>query len=1346
MLHSALELGPRERSAFLAAACGDDDLLRQEIESLITSHERAGSFIESPAFELMAESLEAQMDSLAGHSFGPYQIIARIGVGGMGEVYSAEDSRLGRKVALKMLPTFFTEDNDRVSRFQQEARAASALNHPNILTIYEIGETAARHFIATEFIEGETLRQRISRVEMKINDALEVSIQVASALAAAHQAAIAHRDIKPGNIMLRPDMLVKVLDFGLAKLTEPPTQNSEAARLVNTHQGIVMGTAHYMSPEQTRGQRIDPRTDIWSLGVVLYEMTTRRMPFEGPTASDVISLILQKEPPSPTHYVPEVPPELERIITKALRKDREERYQTVKDMLLDLKNLKQRLEFEAELERSLPTGTEDRPTAKTNKTTRVDSTSKRQRVLSGSNQKASGRRRAPKAIESLAVLPLLNTSDDPNLDYLSDGITETIINNLSQLPRLRVFARSTMFRYKGQAVEPQTVGRELGARAVLFGRVLQRGDRLVVGIELIDATDQTQLWGEHYNRRLADVFQVQDEIAGEITEKLRLKLSPKEKGQLKKHHTESIEAYQAYLRGRYFWNKRTEEGLRKGLEYFNQAIEQDPGYAAAYGGLSDCYTLLVVREAISPQEGFARAKRAASMALEIDETLAEAHASLGHAMLHNWEWNDGERELKRAIELNSGYASAHHWYSEHLTAMGRCNESIEELKLAGQLDPLSLIINADLGRAFYYARQYDQVIKQEATTLEMDPNFWLSHINLGRCYTQKRMHPEAIAELRKAKELSVGNTEVSSFLGFAYSAAGEAAEALKILDELLAQSRQGYVPPYHLAILYAGLGDKDPAFEWLEEAYQKHAVDLFTLKVEPMFDSLRKDPRFSDLLRRIGLVQPSSERMNTGSVTGLETHPRMPRAHSRAIAVLPFRPISAEGRDEYLELGMADALITKLSNIGQIVVRPTSAVRKYTDLEQDSTVAGRELKVDSVLEGSIQRRGSWLRVTARLVDVEGGRTLWAEKFDEDFTDIFSVQDSISEKVAAALALKLTGEEKERLTKRYTENTAAYQLYLKGLHFFNRRSLEGYNKAIEYYQQAIEKDPNYALAYAGLADCYANSIFAEVLPKDAIVRARAAANKALEIDDSLAEAHNALGHVKANLDWDWVGAEREFKLALKLSPNYVEAHHRYSHYLVAVGRFEESLTESLRGLELDPIDLSMNTHLGWHYLMARQNDKAIAELEKTLELDQSFVRARLFLGQAYERTGRYEEAIAEFKKARDLYGQGQVASGMLGHAYAVAGLRSEAQKTLKNLKEQLKREYVWAYNIAVIHVGLGEKDQAFKWLEKACDDRSDDLIYLKVEPTLDPLRSDPRFIDLLRRIGLITEERSGSLVS
>jgi DNA-binding SARP family transcriptional activator len=458
------------------------------------------------------------------------------------------------------------------------------------------------------------------------------------------------------------------------------------------------------------------------------------------------------------------------------------------------------------------------------------------------------------AIETIAILPLDNAGADPNVEYLSDGITEGIIKSLSQLPGLRVMAWSTVSRYKSRKVDPQEVGRELKVSAVLGGRVLQLSDSLVVKIELVDAKDGSHLWGEQYNRRLADAFAVEGEISSAISEKLRLRLTGDEKQRLARRHTENTEAYHAYLKGRYYWNKRATEWLKKGVENFRLAIDLDPSFASAYSGLSDSYTLLVVREAISPEEGYPKAKAAAAMALKIDEALAEAHASLGHARLHNWEWEAAEKDLKRAIELNPGYPSAHHWLSEHLTAMGRCDESIAELRLAAELDPLSLIINADLGRAFYYARRYDEVIKQEARTLEMDPNFWLSHINLGRSYTQKGMHAEAIRELKHASELSANNTESLSFLAFAYSAAGKRGEALRLLRRLSRQAKRGYVPPYHLAIVHAGLGEKEQAFDCLELAFEKHSVDLFTQKVEPLFDCLREDRRFLDLLVRIGLL------------------------------------------------------------------------------------------------------------------------------------------------------------------------------------------------------------------------------------------------------------------------------------------------------------------------------------------------------------------------------------------------------------------------------------------------------------------------------------------------------------
>jgi len=828
LLQSALEREPGERSAFLAAECAGDLALRKDVESLITSLDHAGEFIESPAFEVMAGSLAD--DQVVGRNLGPYVISARLGAGGMGEVYLAEDARLGRKVALKMLPASLTTEDERVRRFQQEARAASALNHPNIITIYEIGEVDSRHYMATEFIDGETLFERLRAGLMKMSDALDVAVQVTSALCAAHQAGIVHRDIKPGNIMLRTDGIVKVLDFGLATLTEQKSDDLEAATLVKTKPGIIMGSAHYMSPEQARGQKMDPRTDIFSLGIVLYQMVSGRVPFAGQTMTDVLASILMLEPPSLSQSAPEAPEELQRIVHSTLRKDKVERYQTAGELLIDLKALKQRLEFEAELERS----SQDRKNASTRRPRRSAKS---------------------KAISSLAVLPLVNASTDPNMDYFSDGITESIINSLSQLPKLRVVGRGTAFRYKGREVDPHEAGQQLGVRAVLTGRVRQIGNELMIAAELIDVTDDSHLWGEHYSRNLSDIFAVQEEIAKEISEKLRLKLTPAQRKRLTKRSTGSTEAYHLYLKGRFFWNKRTEQGLRQSIEYFQQAIHKDPAFAAAYAGISDCYTILVVRHGMSSVDGLLGAKAAATKALEIDNTLAEAHTSLAHALLHNWEWEEAEKEFERALALNPGDATTHNFFGEYLSAVGQIQKALVEIKKAQELDPLSLIINSLAAWTFYFARDYDQAIRECRKALEIDSNFSWARYRLGQAYERKGMFDEAIVELQKAKQLSYDNKEMSAALGHVYAVSGRQKEARSILDELQEESDRGSCSPYDIGLIHAGFGENDQAFYWFEKGYQAHDSKIIHLKVDPRLDGLHSDPRFADLVRRLGLPE-----------------------------------------------------------------------------------------------------------------------------------------------------------------------------------------------------------------------------------------------------------------------------------------------------------------------------------------------------------------------------------------------------------------------------------------------------------------------------------------------------------
>jgi serine/threonine-protein kinase len=810
----------------------------------------------------------------------------------MGEVYLAEDGRLGRKVALKLLSADFTRDVDRVRRFQQEARAASALNHPNIITIFEIGQVDSSHFIATEFIDGSTLRHRMSDI-MSIREALDIAIQITTALSAAHAAGIIHRDVKPENIMLRPDGFIKVLDFGLAKLTEKSAEweaaggDPEAATraLVTTDPGIVMGTISYMSPEQARGLRADERTDIFSLGVVLYEMVAGRKPFDGGTISDVIALILGKEPPLLARYSQDVPAELERIATKALTKDREERYQTARDMLIDLKRLKQRMEVQAELERTGHSGWDSgngltssgskpsavttisevpfslsdsvaiRPASSAEYLISEIKTHKRGLALAMAALIIAGAAVAyfafggngVKPIDSVAVLPFQSSNGDQNSDSMSDSVTERIINSMSRLPGVRIMSYSSVLRYKGQQIDPRAVGHDLGVRAVLTGRVVQRGDNLTIYIELVDASDNSRIWGQQYNRKFSDALLVQEEISKDIADKLRLKLSGADR--------KKLEAAQLYLKGRYYWSKRTADGLTQGAEYFQQAIDNDPSYALAYVGLADCYNMLVVYSKLQPNEGFPKARDAAVKALELDDSLSEAHSSLAFVKArYEWRWAEADREFNRAIELNPNYAPAHQWYSNFLASIGRFDKAITESKRTQELDPLSLIAKAHLAWIYYFNGKYDLSLERSKKAIELDPTFFVARRYAGLAYQQKGQYDEAIAELQKAVSLSSGSSLTKAELANIYGAAGKRAEAEQILAELTDQSKRNQVSAYLFALIYVGLGEKDKALDSLEQAYEERAEFLVYLNVDPRMQSLRSDPRFGDLLSRIGLI------------------------------------------------------------------------------------------------------------------------------------------------------------------------------------------------------------------------------------------------------------------------------------------------------------------------------------------------------------------------------------------------------------------------------------------------------------------------------------------------------------
>jgi serine/threonine-protein kinase len=791
------------------------------------------------------------MTLAAGTRLGPYEILAPVGAGGMGEVYRARDERLGREVAVKVLPASFSRDPDRLRRFEQEARAASALNHPNILTIHDVGEREGAPYVVSELLEGQTLRERLGVGALSVRKVVDYAVQIARGLGAAHEKGIVHRDLKPENILVTSDGRVKILDFGLAKLAEGEAEKAGTGALTaarDTEPGVVLGTVGYMSPEQVRGQAADPRSDIFAFGAVLYEMLTGERAFRGASPAETMSAILREEPPDVGRSNPEVTPALDRIVRRCLEKSPAERFHSVRDLAFALSEATSASMPSASMAPSAP-----RDRLRSTAAVVGGGLVVLLAVLFAADVGGFRRRvrtRTPSAIRSLAVLPLQNLSRDPEQEYFADGMTEELITNLAQIGSLRVISRTSIMGYKGTTKPLPQIGRELGVDGILEGSVQRAGNRVRITAQLIEAANDRHLWARSYERDLTEILSLQSEVARAVAEEVQVALTPQEQARLEGRHLVDPKVYEIYLKGREHVGMGVEKDLREAVALFQQALALDPkdsrswaGLADAWAGLSDFY--------LPPREAMPKAREAAERALSLDNSRAEAHTSLGLVFtVYEWKWADAEKEFLRAIQLNPGYAPAHDGYAMLLAALGRFQEWPAQSALAQSLDPLAPMFFNNAGwNAFLSDRLGDAVVPLRRA-IEIEPRLGIAHAILACVNARMGRGPEALAEARTASEVDDSPLTLAT-AGGAIAAVGDRAGARAVLARLEEAMKTRYVCPYEVGVIHLVLGEKDEALRLLEKGYEVRSACMPFTKVDPRLAPIRSDPRYQDLVRRL---------------------------------------------------------------------------------------------------------------------------------------------------------------------------------------------------------------------------------------------------------------------------------------------------------------------------------------------------------------------------------------------------------------------------------------------------------------------------------------------------------------
>ncbi|MCO6511749.1 MAG: protein kinase [Aridibacter famidurans] len=1393
----AADLPADDRERWLDDACAGDREMRAEIARMLRADAEADGLIDSPVFEsptyseLFPTIEDSVAPNLVGTRIGPYELVRELGRGGMGAVFLAKraDEEFEHFVAVKLIKRGMDTDFI-LKRFRNERQILAKLSHPHIARLLDGGSTAdGLPYFVMEYVPGEPIHSFCDRRSFTVHERLQLFQKVCAAVNYAHEKLIIHRDLKPGNILVTDELDLRLLDFGIAKILDPEFAGDS---LAHTATGMRLMTPEYASPEQIRGEPLTPASDVYALGVLLYELVVGRRPYNFPSrAPHDIARVICEEPAldpalafeSPTRDEPEPEEELARLRGATPDSLRKELSGELGQILLRClrKSAGGRYGSATELSRDIASYLDGVPIS----------------VSEPDSGKFSHLENSIRAGVSLAVLPFQvldgpsgNGASDTG-EFLSLGLADAVITRLSKLKTIAVRPTSSILRYaKDSDTDPERAGRELNAAYILDGRIQILGEKVRVTAQLVKSRDNQTVWAGHFEEQSDDLLTLQDSISAQVSEALVETLAGDSLPSVEKRGTEDARAYEAYLKGRFHWHSYTVDGLAKALVYFYEAIALDPGFARAYSGVADYYNFLSIFGIMPPNESFPAAKQAALKAIELDPELAEAHISLGiTAFGYEWDYELAEKHLKRAVALNPNLGDAHLWYAQLLSLTGRHEEAIREITKAERLNPQSPSVLVTCAFVYRNARNFEKSLEKLRQSLRIQPNYYVAEQAFSWVVKQIGNFDEAI----RMCETATANTGRLSLplyaLGYSLAAAGRSEEAREVIAELHELSERQYVPPVYFALIHAGLGESQGALKWISRGIDEKDFWVVFVPYDARFDELRDEPGYKDLLRRIVPDRDESihqsriptRLMEMSSATGPERAAEVStgRKHRAALivvvacivlvftaigfwsglitfemrqgtspdgnaevagadesgrkslAILPFTTDSHVENEESLAVGLAESLYRRLGVASGLSVRP--ALINLADT-RSATEIGKSFGASYVLRGTLERKTASFNVGAELLDASTGRIIWAETFDEPEADFPLLQGRIADRVLKALTVELSASERDRLNRKLTDDTEAYQLYLAGRFLMRDRSADNLEKAIASFEKARERDPEFALAYVGLADAYSLlNLYRVPPPKDAYAKAKENAEKALSLDESLAEAHASLAYVLFYGDWNRTDAVKHFTRAIELNPSYSTAHHWFALALAAMDRPEQAIEQIDMALELEPQSPIVPSAAGLVYYYARRYEDGLRMCRRSLQLNAVMVPAHKTMRVIYEATGNASAASEALLKERTYLGntdESEPGWAMItAQVKAVAGDRKAAGDLIARA---LSAKYVtdnprgYAYEIAVAYSLVGEKEKAIDWLERARSAKDHSFNFVLVDPRLDGLRGMERF--------------------